>query len=132
MVDRLLAAGVPAAKLVLGVGFYAREWAGATWRPGGFPARALSGRFVGTVPWRALDLPGRARLGQRPGRDERAGAVFLSGPDGAFLSFEDRGAICGKGRYARARRLGGLFAWEVGQDDGRLSTAMADAAEGRC
>lgn len=117
---------------MLGIGFYAREWTGATWDRGGYPARGRSGRFVGTVPWRTLDPPGRVRLGQRVGHDERAGVAFLSGPDGAFVSFEDPWAICRKGRYARAEGLAGLFAWEVGQDDGRLSAAMADAADGRC
>lgn len=132
MVDRLLAAGVPAGKLVLGVGFYAREWTGALWAPGGFPGRGEAGAFKGAVPWRDLDLPGRARRGQRIGRDERAGATFLHAPDGTFASFEDRWAICAKGRYAAARGLGGLFAWEVGQDDGRLSAALAQAASRRC
>ena len=130
MVDRLVAAGVPAGKLVLGVGFYAREWAGAKWAA--FPARATAGRFVGTTPWRELDLAGRARRGQRPGRDERAGASYLSAPDGAFVSYEDPWSICAKGRYAAERGLGGLFAWEAGQDDGRLTAAMQEAARGGC
>lgn len=132
MVRNLLRAGVPSHKLVLGVGFYAREWTGADWNGGTFPVRAAAGRFVGTVPWRDLDLPQRRARGQRLRYDARAGASYLAGKDGSFVSFENPHAICAKGRYAAEHHLGGLFAWEIGQDDGRLTAALADAADGRC
>lgn len=132
MVRNLVDAGVPARKLVLGVGFYAREWAGAGWTGGVFPVRGSAGRFVGTVPWRELDLPGRAARGQRLRRDEAASATYLTGPGGVFASLEDRRAICAKGRWGAEHGLAGLFAWEVTQDDGRLTEALADAADGRC
>lgn len=132
MIGNLVRAGVPVGKLVLGVGFYAREWKGADWSGGVHPVRASAGEFTGTTPWRELDLPGRFARGQRLRRDERAGATYLEGPGGAFVSFEDPRAICAKGRWAAEQGLGGLFAWEIGQDDGRLAAALADAADGRC
>ena len=132
MVCNLVRASVPPRKLVLGVGLYAREWTGADWAGGVFPVRASAGRFVGTVPWRTLDLPLRRARGQRLRHDDRTGASYLVGGDGSFVSLEDARAICAKGRYAAEQGLGGLFAWEVGQDDGRLTSALADAADGRC
>ena len=132
MVHNLVRAGVPAGKLVLGVGFYAREWTGANWKGGVFPVRASTGQFKGTVPWRDMDLAGRRARGQRLAHDPRAGATYRHGPAGAIVSLEDPRAICAKGRWASKTGLGGLFAWEVGQDDGLLTKALEAAAHDRC
>ena len=125
MVRTLAEAGVPAAKMVIGAAFYAREWKEVDWSAGTFPAATEKGVFVGTTPFRALTA------GEGTGYDEAAGAAYRSA-DGSFLSFDDPRSICAKGGWAIQHGLAGIFAWEASQDDGSLIPAMRASVEGRC
>ena len=130
MVANLAGAGVPKTKLVLGIGFYGREWTGARWAEGGFPAGGASGRFVGTPTW--SELRRRHPKGWRRAYDARAGATWWHNrTTGGFVSLDDPRSIAAKGRWARTQGLAGLFAWELSQDDGTLTEAMSRAAGGR-
>jgi len=127
MVRTLAAAGVPRAKMVIGAGFYAREWKEVDWSAGSFPAATSKGVFVGTLPYKGL----KDQEGLREGYDEAAGAAYLVG-ERRFLSFDDRRSICAKGEWAVRNGLAGIFAWEASQDDGSLAQAMRDSVDGGC
>jgi chitinase len=117
-VDRFLAAGVPAAKLGLGVGFYGTCWRGVTG-----PNQSIAGA---TVPASdnemsytnvvALYRPFMSDL-----YDGAAEAAYLSsdtpqGPQSCtFVSYETAGSIAAKGAYARATGLGGTIVWTINQ-----------------
>ncbi len=126
MIRNLAAAGVPRAKMVLGAGFYAREWTKATFDDGRFPASGSGGDFVGASSWTAVQARHLADNGWTDGYDEAAEAAYMyDSKNGGFLSLDTPRSIKAKGRYAQAQGLAGLFAWELSQDDGTLVDAMA-------
>ncbi len=129
MVRNLAAAGVPKAKMVLGAGFYAREWTKARFDDGRFPASALAGDYVGASAWTALQARHLDDKGWINGYDQAAQAAYMSEPkSGGFISLDTPRSIQAKGNYVRHEGLAGLFAWELTQDDGTLVDAMAAAA----
>lgn len=129
MISNLAAAGVPKAKMVLGAGFYVREWTKARFDDGHFPASGSGGDYVGASSWtsvQARDLPAK---GWSVGYDDTAQAAYMyDAKSGGFISLDTPRSIEAKGRYARQEGLAGLFAWELSQDDGTLVDAMANAA----
>lgn len=128
MIDNLSAAGVPKAKMVLGAGFYAREWTKARFGDGRFPASGGDGDFVGMASWTKVKARGLEAKGWTAGYDTAAGAAYIHDPKtGGFLSLDTPQSLADKGAYARREGLAGLFAWELTQDDGTLVEAMADA-----
>lgn len=110
------AAGVPAAKLILGVPFYGRGWSGV--EPGarndGLGQRA-SGEAPAARDYRLLkDLP--------PGfavfRDPRTRACWsYDAQQRQFWSFDDAETLRAKAAYAAANGLGGVMCWQLGGDD---------------
>ncbi len=129
MVRNLAAAGVPKAKMVLGIGFYAREWTKAHFDDGRFPASASAGDFVGASSWNAVKARKLEAKGWAVGYDKTAEAAYLyDKKTGGFISLDTPRSIAAKGRYAQGEGLAGLFAWELSQDDGALVNAMAKAA----
>lgn len=132
MIENLKAAGVPAAKMVLGAGFYGREWTKARFDEGRFPASGSGGDFVGMASWTEIKARGLEAKGWMNGYDDVAGAAYLHEPKtGGFISLDTPQSLAAKGRYARKEGLAGLFAWELTQDDGTLVEAMAAAATGK-
>lgn len=126
MIRNLAAAGVPKSKMVLGAGFYAREWTNATFEAGRFPASGTGGDFVGASPWTAVQARHLEDSGWTAGYDETAEAAYLYEPkSGGFISLDTPRSIKAKGNYARREGLAGLFAWELTEDDGTLVDAMA-------
>lgn len=112
-----LAAGVPPAKLVLGVAFYGRGFAGVVPDHGGLNQRYE--RYEGDHSFaeladRFIDRDGFVRHW-----DERAQAPFLwNEASRTFITYDDAQSIRAKADYARARRLGGMMFWELSQDRG--------------
>ena len=118
--------GVPASKIVLGVPFYGRSY-------GRVPSanRGLFQSAGGPPPreWGAGELDFDNLLRKRP---EAAGFRRYWEPiarvpwlyhdsAGTWITYDDVQSIGQKADYARARRLGGVMAWELGgDDDGRL------------
>jgi len=115
--------GVPASKIVLGVPFYGRSY-------GRVPSanRGLFQPAGGPPPreWGAGELDFDALLRKRP---EAAGFRRYWEPiarvpwlyqesTGTWITYDDVQSIGQKADYARARRLGGVMAWELGGDDG--------------
>ena len=112
-----LAAGVPAAKLVLGVPFYGRAWEvkgdyGPLYQPGK-PAPGF-GQGSYAVLRELVTQPGWLRLW-----DDAAQAPWLWNPDKKlFVSYEDPRSLRLKCRLIRERGLGGVMFWEYSEDAG--------------
>ena len=127
---RLLDAGVPANKLVLGIPFYGRAY-------GAVPSTG-NGMFqpAGGAPkdWRGGDGDWRV-LSQTRLKDPRyvkhweasARVPWLyDSPSGTWISYDDPQSIREKVRYMRERSLGGVMIWELGGDDGSLMRAISE------
>ena len=115
-----LAAGVPAAKLVLGVPFYGRAWEvrgdyGPLYQPGKPAAGFGQGSYA--VLRQLPSQPGWHRLW-----DDAAQAPWLWNPEKKlFVSYEDPRSLRLKCQLVRDRGLGGVMFWEYSEDaDGEL------------
>ncbi len=112
-----LAAGVPPAKLVLGVPFYGRGWKGVPatnhglYQPAAGPAKA-SGE-PGIDPFRVLK-----NLGYPSFRDPMAQAFWVYSPSaGVFWSYDDPASLLNKTNYIKSKGLAGAMSWELSNDD---------------
>ncbi len=107
-----LAAGVPKAKLGIGLAFYGYVWSGADG-----PTEATQGVTLDTLGYNTImDQYYQPSLYHW---DAAAHAPYLSigGPDAAsrkFISYDDARLARDKVRYARAHGLGGVIIWELG------------------
>jgi chitinase len=120
-----LAAGIPAEKLVLGVAFYGRGFAGVNAMNNGLNQPYT--RYEGDHPYAELAETLIGQAGFVRHWDERAQAAFLwNARSRVFITYDDPQSIRRKGAYARERRLGGLMFWELSQDrDGALLDAIS-------
>lgn len=127
-----LGAGVPASKIVVGVPFYGRGWAGVsptndglfqphtglpagTWEPGVFDYHDLAANYVGQcarhvspeakVPWLFCAAPAR--------------------DTGVMISYDDPESLAIKRDYMTTAGLGGLMFWELSGDDAASSLLSA-------
>ena len=127
-VDEFLAAGVPAAKINLGVAFYSRAFEGVAAIGHGLnQAYAEQGE---AMAWRELrDLPGRD--GWERHWDARAQAPWLWNPRyQRFIGYDDPQSLAAKAAFVRARGLGGMMYWEHRHDrDDELLDAMRGALD---
>jgi chitinase len=119
-VKQYLAAGVPADKIVLGVAFYGRGFAGVT--PVNNGVNQPYQRFEGEHSY--AELAGKL-IGSRGFIrywDASAQAPYLwNGTSRTFITYDDPQSIGVKARYALEQRLGGIMFWELSQDrDGEL------------
>jgi GH18 family chitinase len=131
-VREFLAAGVPPDKLVLGVPFYGRAWAGVgtpdfgLFQPGGRPAERIDTSYT------ALSV-----LADRDGFvrhwDEWAQAPFLwNARQRVFVSYDDPQSLLVKCRYVREHGLAGAMFWEYASDkSGALLETLAQGLLGR-
>jgi chitinase len=128
-VQGYLAAGVPAEKLVLGVPFYGRGWAGVpdvdhglyqpvthlprgTWEPGTFDYKDLAKNYV--------DQNGYIRYWH-----PEAQVPWLYNPDSqVFITYDDAESLALKAEYVNEWGLGGVMFWELSADDGALLEAL--------
>jgi chitinase len=117
----LLDRGIPPGKLLLGVGFYGRGWAGVTApAPGGTATGPASGH----------DQPGLADYAALhktcPPTGTAGGTAYAHCRD-QWWSYDTTETIRTKMAYARGLGLGGAFAWELSGDteDAQLAGAMA-------
>jgi chitinase len=134
-VDAYLEGGVPAAKLTLGIPFYARGWGGVPrrknglfqiakgplprgiWDAGVFDYGELAAQYIGHGDFiRSWDADAKVPSLYSPSR-------------GIFVSYEDPQSIAEKARFISARSLGGAMVWNLSSDDARgtLLSALHDA-----
>jgi chitinase len=128
-----LAAGVPPAKLVLGVPFYGHGWKGVPntnnglFQPGAGPAKASDepGSESGTEAFRALK-----NLGYPAFRDPVAQAFWVYSPSaGIFWSYDDPASLLNKTNYIKRKGLAGAMSWELSNDDS-AATLLTTLANG--
>jgi chitinase len=115
-------AGIPAAKLLLGVPFYGYQWTGVTQAGTQHGLGAAGKPMSEDTPYHGIvALPGAAK----PFRDPHSAAPWIY--DGnAFWTYEDPTSIEAKAAYARAHGLAGMMIWELSDDtaEGTLTRAM--------
>lgn len=133
VVNAYLAAGLPAAKLVVGVPFYGRGWKGVGPANNGL-RQPSQGGAPGTYPpdmeWAYRDIVDR--LATRPGvykrfwdDNARAPWIYAVGENGGtFVTYEDVQSLRGKTSLIRAKGLGGVMFWELSSDTKNPSDSL--------
>ncbi len=119
-IQKLKGKGIPASKLLLGVGFYGRGWTGVTQSaPGGTATGAAPGTYeAGIEDYKVLK-------NSCPATNTIAGTAYgLCGNN--WWSYDTPSTMAGKMTYRRNQNLGGVFFWELSGDtsNGELITAL--------
>ena len=114
-VTELLRLGVPASKLLIGVGFYGRGWSG------------VAGSAPGAAASAAPKLEDYRLLVDRCPPTGTVGGTAYARCGSQWWSYDTPETIAAKVAFARGRGLGGLFAWELSGDtaDAALLTALS-------
>ena len=129
-VQRYIAAGVPRAKIVVGLPFYGRVYGGVGAAndglfqpaPGPVPDEWKSG-----TDYRSIVRRDPESLGFRRVMHPEARVPFLfNGTTGTWITYDDAESVGEKAAYVRSHGLGGVMAWEIGGDDGTLVRAIVD------
>ncbi|WP_084262515.1 glycosyl hydrolase family 18 protein [Actinomadura formosensis] len=119
-IAKLKAKGVPAGKLLLGIGFYGRGWTGVTQsEPGGTATGTAPGTYeAGVEDYKVLK-------GKCPATGTVAGTAYAK-CGSEWWSYDTPSTIRGKMAFAKDQGLAGAFFWELSGDtpDGELITAM--------
>jgi chitinase len=114
-VKQYLAAGVPSAKIVLGVPFYGRGFAGVTSLNNGI--KQPYERYEGDHSYDELVGKFIGKQGFVRYWDEHAQAPYLwNSASRTFISYDDPQSIATKACYVRERHLGGMMFWDLGSD----------------
>ena len=109
-VDELLRLGVPAGKVLLGIGFYGRGWTGVD---AAGPGGAASGRAPGRYEQGLEDY--EALITRCPPTGTAGGTAYARCGT-QWWSYDTPETIRTKMAYARSKALGGAFAWELSGD----------------
>ncbi|WP_329023403.1 MULTISPECIES: glycoside hydrolase family 18 protein [unclassified Streptomyces] len=119
-IDKLKAQGVPASKLLLGIGFYGRGWTGVTQdEPGGTATGAAPGTYeAGIEDYKVLK-------NTCPTTGTVAGTAYAHCGNN-WWSYDTPATIGTKMAYKNQQGLGGTFFWELSGDttDGELIKAI--------
>ncbi|MGO1056050.1 glycoside hydrolase family 18 protein [Crossiella sp. CA198] len=119
-IQKLKSKGIPASKLLLGIGFYGRGWTGVTKKePGGTATGAAPGTYeAGIEDYKVLKT-------KCPSNGTVAGTAYAHCGN-QWWSYDTPSTIRGKGSYAKTQNLGGAFFWELSGDtsNGELITAV--------
>ncbi|WP_434596690.1 glycosyl hydrolase family 18 protein [Streptomyces sp. A5-4] len=119
-IAKLKAQGVPAKKLLLGIGFYGRGWTGVTQKePGGTATGAAPGKYeTGIEDYKLL----KAKC---PANGTIAGTAYAH-CGSEWWSYDTPATIGAKMSWAKNQGLGGAFFWEFSGDtsNGELVTAI--------
>ncbi|MFE7748930.1 glycosyl hydrolase family 18 protein [Streptomyces sp. NPDC057428] len=119
-IAKLKAQGVPASKLLLGIGFYGRGWTGVTQSaPGGSATGAAPGTYeAGNEDYKVLK-------NTCPATGTIAGTAYAHCGTN-WWSYDTPATITTKMAWANSQGLGGAFFWEFSGDtaNGELVTAM--------
>ncbi|MFJ2314710.1 glycoside hydrolase family 18 protein [Streptomyces sp. NPDC087846] len=119
-IAKLKAQGVPASKLLLGIGFYGRGWTGVTQdAPGGTATGAATGTYeAGIEDYKVLK-------NSCPATGTVAGTAYAHCGTN-WWSYDTPATISTKMNYKNEQGLGGTFFWELSGDtaDGELIKAI--------
>ncbi|SEU13762.1 glycosyl hydrolase family 18 protein [Nonomuraea wenchangensis] len=119
-IQKLKGKGVPASKLLLGIGFYGRGWAGVTQAaPGGTATGPAPGTYEqGIEDYKVLKT-------RCPSTGTVAGTAYAYCGN-QWWSYDTPATIGGKMSYSKNQGLGGAFFWELSGDttNAELLTAM--------
>jgi chitinase len=134
-VKAYLAAGIPAAKVILGAPLYTRAWSGvADGGDGGYLEKS-SAAAAGTFEKGVYDYKDLVAQMQAPAGgwklywDDTAQAAYVYDAAGAtFSSFENRASIAQKSDWAERLGLGGMMFWDITGDALGTSESLVDAA----
>jgi chitinase len=119
-ITKLKGLGIPASKLLLGIGFYGRGWTGVTQAtPGGTATGPAAGTYEqGIDDYKTL----RTKC---PATGTVGGTAYAKcGSD--WWSYDTPSTVAGKMAYKNAQGLGGTFFWELSGDtsNGELIKAI--------
>ncbi|MFG3704267.1 glycosyl hydrolase family 18 protein [Micromonospora sp. NPDC047670] len=111
-IQKLKSKGIPANKLLLGIGFYGRGWTGVTQdAPGGTATGAAPGTYeAGIEDYKVLK-------NTCPATSTVAGTAYARCGSN-WWSYDTPSTINGKMTYAKNQGLGGAFFWELSGDTG--------------
>jgi chitinase len=114
--------GVPASKLLLGVGFYGRGWTGVSSANGGLNQSA-SGPAQGTYEQGIEDY--KVLVNTCPATGTVAGTAYAF-CGGNWWSYDTPSTLASKMSYKNSQGLGGVFFWELSGDtsNGALITSL--------
>jgi chitinase len=119
-IQKLKSKGVPANKILLGIGFYGRGWTGVTQAaPGGSATGAAPGTYeAGIEDYKVLK-------NTCPATGTIAGTAYAKCGSN-WWSYDTPSTIAGKMAYAKQQGLGGAFFWEFSGDtsNGELISAI--------
>ncbi|MFT2018112.1 glycosyl hydrolase family 18 protein [Streptomyces sp. 796.1] len=119
-IQKLKGKGIPAKKLLLGIGFYGRGWTGVTQKePGGTATGPAPGKYEqGIEDYK--DLKDRC-----PSNGTVAGTAYAHCGN-QWWSYDTPATIGGKMSYVKDQKLGGSFFWEFSGDttNGELISAI--------
>ncbi|MFF2013136.1 glycoside hydrolase family 18 protein [Streptomyces sp. NPDC058195] len=119
-IAKLKTQGVPASKLLLGIGFYGRGWTGVTQdAPGGTATGAAPGTYeAGIEDYKVLK-------NSCPSTGTVAGTAYAHCGTN-WWSYDTPATIASKMTWAKSQGLGGAFFWELSGDttDGELIRAI--------
>ncbi|MBL1119041.1 glycoside hydrolase family 18 protein [Streptomyces sp. 110] len=109
-IQKLKGLGIPASKLLLGIGFYGRGWSGVTQdAPGGTATGAAPGTYeAGIEDYKVLK-------GSCPATGTVAGTAYAHCGN-QWWSYDTPATIAGKMNYKQQQGLGGTFFWELSGD----------------
>ncbi|CAL9532411.1 Chitinase 63 [Streptomyces sp. enrichment culture] len=119
-IAKLKAKGVPAKKLLLGIGFYGRGWTGVTQKePGG----TATGPAAGTYEQGIEDY--KVLKNTCPANGTVAGTAYAHCGTN-WWSYDTPATVKSKMAWAKGQGLGGAFYWEFSGDtaNGELATAV--------
>jgi chitinase len=114
-VKQHLAAGIPSEKIVLGVAFYGRGFAGV--KPIDNGLEQPYERFEGAHDYSELADKFIGKQGFVHYWDNRAKAPYLwNSAARTFITYDDPRSIRIKAQYVKAHHLGGMMFWELSED----------------
>ncbi|MBN1313556.1 MAG: chitinase [Anaerolineae bacterium] len=114
--------GVPASKLLLGLGFYGRGWTGVSSANGGL-GQTASGPAPGTYEQGIEDYKILVNTCSPTGTVAGTAYAYCGGN---WWSYDTPSTLAGKMGYVRSQGLGGAFFWELSGDtsNGALISAI--------
>ncbi|WP_082495187.1 glycosyl hydrolase family 18 protein [Cellulomonas sp. Leaf334] len=121
-VNKLIAKGIPANKILLGVGFYGRGWTGVTQTaPGGSATGAAPGTYeAGIEDYKVLKT-------RCPATGTVGGTAYAK-CGSEWWGYDTPSTLAGKTSWAKTKGLGGAFFWELSGDttNGELISALSN------